>query len=198
MENKQSDMLKLAMNNGLVIGAVSIAISVIIWVTGMIESLGLFSSAFIGMLQLVIVVYLLLFFSKRYRDTLLSGKITFGQAFTFGVLLVVLSTIITSFYSYIFNRFIDPDYAQRIMTMMQDKTYAWMSSKGLPEDQIEEAMKKFEDKGIPSPIETLVTSLQFGFIGGTIMSLISSAIIKKNKTNPDAFDEAMEDVKTEE
>jgi len=198
MENKQSEMLKLAMNNGLIIGAVSIAISVIIWVTGLIENLGLFSSAFIGMLQLVIVVYLLLFFSKRYRDTLLSGKITFGQAFTFGVLLVLLSSVITSFYSYVFNRFIDPDYAQRIMTMLQDKTYAWMSGKGVPEDQIEEAMKKFEEKGIPTPIETLVSSLQFGLIGGTIMSLISSAIIKKNTNNPDAFDEAMEDVKTEQ
>jgi hypothetical protein len=82
--------------------------------------------------------------------------------------------------------------------MMQDKTYQFMSSKGVPEDQIESAMKKFEEKGIPSPLETLTASLQFGLIGGVFMSLISSAIVKKNINSEDAFDDAMEDVKTEE
>ncbi|MHB9143666.1 MAG: DUF4199 domain-containing protein, partial [Paludibacter sp.] len=123
---------------------------------------------------------------------------TFGQAFLLGLLIVVFSTIISSLYSYIFNKFIDPEYTQRLMTMMQDKTYQWMSSKGVPQDQIDSAMKKFEDKGIPSPIETLVTSMEFGLIGGAFMSLISSAIVKKNANNEDAFDEAMEEVKTEE
>jgi hypothetical protein len=84
------------------------------------------------------------------------------------------------------------------MTMMQDKTYQWMSGKGLSEDQINDAMKKFEAKGVPSPIETLITSMEFGLIGGAIMSLISSAIVKKNATSEDAFDEAMDEVKNEE
>jgi hypothetical protein len=59
-------------------------------------------------------------------------------------------------------------------------------------------MQKFEAKGVPSPIETLVTSLEFGLIGGAIMSLVSSAIVKKNVTNEDAFDEAMDEVNKEE
>ena len=79
--------------------------------------------------------------------------------------------------------------------MMQDKTYQYMTSKGVPENQIDQAMKSFEDRGIPSPLETLKSSLIFGIIGGAIMSLISSAIVKKNVKGEDAFDEAMEDVK---
>jgi hypothetical protein len=144
------------------------------------------------------MVFLLIYFTKSYRNNHLEGKISFSQAFTFGVLIVVCSSVISSLYSYIFNKFIDPEYMHRVMTMMQDKTYQFMTSKGVPDDQIEKAMKSFEDKGIPSPLETLKSSLIYGIIGGAIMSLISSAIVKKNTNSEDAFDEAMEEVKTEE
>lgn len=198
MEQHQTYPLKLSMTYGLYLGGISIFLSIIIWVTGLIENLGLFGSAFLGIIQLFIVVFALLYFTKLYRNNELNGKITYGQAFVFGVLVVVFSTILSSLYSYVFNRFIDPEYTQRIMTMLQEKTYQYMSSKGLSDDQIESAMQKFEEKGIPGPIETLISSIEFGLIGGAIMSLISSAIIKKNIQNEDAFDEAMEDVKTED
>lgn len=198
METQKTNSYKLAMTYGLYFGLISIILSVIIWATNFMEYLGLFGSVLLGVLQLVLMVFILIYFTKLYRNNELGGKITFGQAFVFGVLIVVFSTIISSLYSYIFNQFIDPDYAQRIMTMMQDKTYQWMSGKGLSQDQIDDAMRKFEAKGVPSPIETLITSMEFGLIGGAIMSLISSAIVKKNATNEDAFDEAMDEVKNEE
>ena len=198
MESQKTNSYKLAMTYGLYFGLISVILSVIIWATNFMDYLGLFGSVLLGILQLVLLVFLLIYFTKLYRNNELGGKITFGQAFVFGVLIVVFSTVISSLYSYIFNKFIDPDYAQRIMTMMQDKTYQWMSGKGVPEDQIDAAMQKFEAKGIPSPIETLIASMEFGLIGGAIMSLISSAIVKKNVTNEDAFDEAMDEVKNEE
>jgi hypothetical protein len=198
METQKTNSYKLAMTYGLYFGLISIILNVIIWATNLMEYLGLFGSVLLGVLQLVLMVFILIYFTKLYRNNELGGKITFGQAFVFGVLIVVFSTIISSLYSYIFNKFIDPDYAQRIMTMMQDKTYQWMSGKGLSQDQIDDAMQKFEAKGVPSPIETLITSMEFGLIGGAIMSLISSAIVKKNATNEDAFDEAMDEVKNEE
>lgn len=198
MEPQKNNSLKLSMTYGIYLAGVSIVISVLIWATNLLELLGLFGSSLIGIVQLAIIVILVLYFTKLYRNNQLEGKITFGQAFTFGVLIVVFSTIISSLYQYIFNKFIDPEYTHRVMTMMQDKTYQWMSGKGLTEEQIDSAMKKFEDKGIPSPLEALKSSMIFGLIGGAIMSLISSAIVKKNVTNEDAFDEAMEEVKTDE
>lgn len=198
METQKTNSYKLAMTYGLYFGLISIILSVIIWATNFMEVLGLFGSFLLGILQLVLMVFILIYFTKLYRNNELGGKITYGQAFIFGVLIVVFSTIISSLYSYVFNQFIDPDYAQRIMTMMQDKTYQWMSGKGLSQDQIDSAMQKFEAKGVPSPLETLITSMEFGLIGGAIMSLISSAIVKKNVTSEDAFDEAMDEVKNEE
>jgi len=198
MEPQQTNALKLSMTYGIYLAGITILLSIIIWATNLLEFLGLIGSSLIGIVQLVVMVMLLIYFTKLYRNNQLDGKISFSQAFVFGVLIVVCSSVISSLYNYIFNKFIDPDYTHRIMTMMQDKTYQFMTSKGLSEDQIDSAMKNFEDKGIPSPIETLKSSLIFGLIGGAIMSLISSAIVKKNVTSEDAFDEAMEDVKTEE
>ncbi len=198
MEEQQTTRMKLTMTYGIYLAAISIVISLFIWATSLIEHLGLFGSAFIGAFQFVLVAFLLVYFTKRYRDILFDGKITFGQAFTFGVMLVVFSSVISALYSYILNKYIDPDYMHRVMAMIQDKTYQMLSNQGLSQDQIDATMVKFEQKGIPSPMETLVSSLQGGIIGGAIMSLISSAIVKKNVKGEDAFDEAMEDVKTEE
>jgi uncharacterized membrane protein (DUF485 family) len=200
MEEQQTTRMKLTMTYGIYLAGISIASSLIIWATGLIERMGLYGSALIGLLQFIVLAFLLVYFTKRYRDILFDGKITFGQAFTFGVLLIVFSSVISALYSYILNKYIDPEYMQRVMTMLQDKTYQLLANNGIPQDQIDAQMAKFEQKVIPSPMETLITSLQGGVIGGAIMSLISSAIVKKNVKDggEDAFDEAMEDVKTED
>lgn len=198
MEQQPNTKLKVTMTYGIYLAAISIVMSLIIWATSLIEHMGLFGSAFIGVFQLVMLAFLLVYFTKRYRDTMFDGRITFGQAFSFGVMLIVFSSVISSLYSFILNKYIDPDYMHRVMTMIQDKTYQMLSNSGLSQDQIDAQMSKFEEKGIPTPIETLVSSLEGGLIGGAIMSLISSAIVKKNVKGEDAFDEAMEDIKTEE
>ena len=200
MEEQHTTKLKLTMTYGIYLAGISIVLSLIIWAAGLIERLGLYGTALIGLLQIILLAYLLVYYTKRYRDTLFDGKITFGQAFTFGVLLVVFSSIISSLFSYILNKYIDPEYSQRVMTMIQDKTYQLLANSGLSQDQIDAQMASLESREIPSPMETLITSLQSGVIGGAIMSLISSAIVKKNVKDggEDAFDEAMEDVKTED
>ena len=83
------------------------------------------------------------------------------------------------------------------MTNMQEKVYNMMASKGVPDAQIEEAIDKMQAKGTLTPLQVLKQSVIFGLIGGSIMSLISSAIVKKNKNNDDAFDETMEKIETE-
>lgn len=196
MEQKSTIMFKSAMNSGLVLALVSILVSVIIWATALMEKLGLFATAGVGLFSLLITVIMLIILTKRYRDNSLNGVISFKDAFVFGVFVVVLSTIISALYSYIFNNFIDPGYQERILTSMQDKLYQFMSAKGVPEDQIEQTIDQMQAKGTPTPMEVLTQSVIFGIIGGTIMSLISSAIVKKK--NEDAFDEAMDEIKSEE
>ena len=198
MEQKSIMRYKVAMNAGLILAVISILFAVVAWVTNLVENLGLMANAMMVLFSLLITVIMLVILTKNYRDKHLGGEINFKEAFFFGVLVVILSTVIASLYSYIFNTFIDPGYQDRIMLSMQDKLYQFMSGNGVPEDQIEAALSQMENTKTPSPMQVLGSSVISGFIGGTIMSLISSAIIKKKRKDEDAFEEAMEEVKSED
>lgn len=196
MEQK-SPLFKASMNAGIILAAVSILLNVIIWVTNLMESMGLFASIGLALIMLLVTVVMLVVLTKRYRINYLNNTIDFKEAFFFGLLVVLFSTIIGSLYQYVFHNFIDPSYQERIMTNMQEKVYNMMASKGVPDAQIEEAIDKMQAKGTLTPLQVLKQSVIFGLIGGSIMSLISSAIVKKNKNNDDAFDETMEKIETE-
>ena len=198
MEENNSSPLKMALTYGIYMAIISIIVTLVVWATSLIETLGLMGSSIIAFINLIITVTLLVIFTKLYRDNLLEGKITFGKAFTFGLLIVICSSLITGVFSYILYKFIDPGYMERIMTVVQEKTYQMLANKGLSEDQIDAAMRAFEEKGVPTPMQSVQSALLGGLIGGSIMSLISSAIVKKNTQKEDAFEEAMEEVKNDE
>ncbi|RLD37696.1 MAG: hypothetical protein DRI74_06025 [Bacteroidetes bacterium] len=181
MENKVSPF-KPALNNGIILGIVSIFISVIIWIAGLMESMGFAGSFYILMFNLTITVVLLVVFTKSYRDNLLDRKITFGKAFVFAFLVVIVSVILSAIYNYIFNTFIDPDYVQRLMLSMQDKTVAMLENSGAGDEAIDAMLAKFEEQGIPSVLKQVQQALIGGIVGGAFMALISSAIIKKDNT----------------
>lgn len=196
MEQK-STFWKSAMTYGIYLALINIVVALVIWAGGLLEKMGFMGFIVIFVVNFAIMITFLIISTKKHRDNELDGNITYGQAFVFGLVVVVASTVISGLFSYILNKFIDPDYTHRIMTAIQEKTLNWMSSKGVSQDQIDATLSKFEEKGIPTAFESLRQNLLSGFIGGSILSLISSAIVKK-KTNEDAFEEAMDDIKSEE
>jgi len=195
--SSENSPIKLALTNGIFYALIVISIQLLIWATALLERSGLFTSFLILFLQLGILVYFLIYCTKKYRDVNLGGRITFGQAFVYALLIVVCSSIITGLYSYILNKYIDPDYTQRLITSMQEKTYQFMANQGVPEDQIEEAMIKFEEQPVQTPLETLKSAIMSGVIGGSIVSLITSLIVKKN-SGGDTFEESMSEINSEE
>lgn len=189
---------KLELTYGIFFALISIIINLIIWATGLMEKGGLMTTFFISLFQLGILVIFLLYCTKSYRDNLLRGKITFGQAFLFALIIVIFSSVITGFYTFIFNKFIDPEFMSRVMQAIQDKTYQFMANQGVPEDQIEQAMLKFEEQTPQSAVDTMISSLTSGLIGGSIIALITSAIVKKNTGRSNDFEDAMSGLKSEE
>lgn len=177
MEQKSSILLKSSLTYGLYTALISIFISVVIWAGGLMESMGIFGSAIIGVLSLVISFVVMLIFTKNYRNKEFGGYISFSEAFKFAILLTVVSTIILVIYNFIFHSYIAPDYMENLMAAMQQKTLAFMESKGVPDSSIDQAMEKFEE--IPTIAKTLRQTAISGLIGGTIISLIVSAIVKK-------------------
>lgn len=193
----ENSPLKLALTNGIYYAIIVILIQLTIWATALIEKTGFLTSFLILFLNLGILIFFLLYCTKKYRDNSLDGKITFGQAFVYALMIVVFSSVITGLYQYILNRYIDPEYAKRMLTAVQEKTYQFMVNHGVPDDQIDAAMVKFEDQPVPSAFEALKSALLSGVILGSVISLITSAIVKKN-ANLDNYQEAMSELNSEE
>lgn len=181
MEEKSASIWKSSLTYGLYLGLISIVISVVIWAGGLMESMGLFGSAIIGLLSFVITFLLLLFFTKAFRNKEMNGIISFKQAFQFAILVIFFSVIISTIYNYIFHTLIDPEYMQNLMAVMQQKTMDYMQKVGAPEAQIEKTLEKFSE--IPTIWKTLRQGIIFGLIGGSILALIVAAIVKKKEAS---------------
>lgn len=176
---------KSVLTYGAYLAVISILISVVIWAGNIMESLGIWAGSLIGLVNLVILVVLLVIFTKAYRNKYLDGYISFKDAFVFGLLVVIFSTIISSVYTFIFNSFIDPGYTERIMLAMQTKTVEMLESKGMSQDIIDQTISKFQEKGIPTAFKQAWQGVLFGSIFGAIMALISAAIAKKKNEDSD-------------
>lgn len=125
--------------------------------------------------MLVLLILFTVAYRKKYFDNVLSYK----NAFLFGFLVVIVSVVLGAVYNYIFHKFIDPGYLERIMLVMQQKTMEMLQNQGMSDDQIELAMRRFEEQGATSVAKTIRQSIIGGVIGGAIMALISAAIAKK-------------------
>ncbi|WP_319265463.1 DUF4199 domain-containing protein [uncultured Draconibacterium sp.] len=177
MEQNSSPLLKSSLTYGIYVALISILLQVIIWAGGLMESMGMFGSAILGIVSIIISFVVLFIFTKNYRNKEFGGYISFAEAFKFAMLVSIVSTVILIIYTYIFHNFIAPDYLENLMASMQQKTMEFMESRGVPEASIDQALAQFEE--VPSMAKTLRQSALSGLIGGAIISLIVAAIVKK-------------------
>lgn len=183
MEQK-STFWKTAALYGLYLGIVLTLFYVILYVLG--QSLNK-SLALISYPLLAIGITMA---QINYRDRELNGTISYGQSVGFGVALMFFVGIITTLYNLIIFK-TDPSLIEQAKTMQEEA----MLQKGMSEDQIEAAMSITSKMFTPGWMA--IMGLFGSVIIGTIISLITSIFVKR-QPNIDAFDEAMEDVKTEE
>jgi len=166
MENKPS-MLQHTMTWGAITGVVLILYSLILYVTNQTynQALGLLSYGFL--------IAGILIGSFAYRDKVMGGTISYGNAFLTGLLITIFAGILSSFFSFILVRYIDPGMIEQAIAKTEEK----MLNKGLNEDQIELAIERSR-KYIGSPITVIIGMFFFSLIG-TAISLITAAIVKK-------------------
>ena len=180
MEKKVS-VWQATLNYGILFGLLLIIYSVVLYMFNIIPVGFTKLSLLLLVVNLAIYFFALWFFTKSYRNDILGGYIDYGKAFLFGLLIVAFSSILMAIYNYIFNAFIDPDYVQRVTDATQEWTREWMSSKGVPQSQIDITMEKMESKSLPTPLKSALQGILGGVIFGAIVSLITSAIVKKKK-----------------
>ena len=167
MEEKNTSVFYNGLIWGVIIGLVSVIYSVLLYV---------FDQALnrtLGYLSLLILLGGLAYSMYYFRESVREGILSFGTAFGFGVVVVVTAGIIGQIYSYLLFTVIDPGLQDKMLEMAMDK----MMEKGVPEDQIDQAMnitKKFM-----SPVFLAISGLVSTAIMGSILSVISAAIFKR-------------------
>ena len=104
------------------------------------------------------------------------GFISYGQGLGVGTLMSAISGLISNFFSMAYMKFIDPTITDQIMK----KAVEDMEKKGMPDEQIDQAMEMA--KMFMNPGAMFVLGLLGTILVGFIMSLIIAAIVKKDKS----------------
>ncbi len=169
MENKNTSLFVNALIWGAIVGLVSVVYSVILYMLD--QTL----NTVLGYLGFIIIIAGLAIAMKSYRDNVLDGILPFGKAFGFGVLIVLISAVVTGIYGYLLYTVIDPDLMGKVMDVQTEK----MLERGLSEDQVEQALEV--SKRFMKPAFMFITGLITSLLVGVVLSLIIAAIFKKEE-----------------
>ena len=122
---------------------------------------------------LAAIIYLA---TKARRDNS-GGFISYGQGLGTGVGVAFFASILVAFYTYVFFNFIDAEMLEEMILRAEDQMY----DQGMPDDQVEIAMEYTRKFMLPGPMAAMVV-LSYTIVG-FIISLITSAILKKEDTS---------------
>lgn len=183
MEQK-STFWRTAAMYGLYVGVVITLFSVILYVAGQSQN------TYLAMLSYPLMAIGIIIAQINYRDKELGGAISYGHAVGFGTALMLFVGIISALYALIIFK-VDPTLVDQIRIAQEEG----LLQRGLTEEQIEASMAMTSKMMTPGWMS--ISALFGSVLIGTIISLVTSIFVKR-QPNVDAFDEAMEDVKTEE
>ncbi len=172
MANNKNVMWKNAMTHGAILGAVLVVYSVILYVLDVNVYNPKGSAKYWSYLNYLLIAVGLFIAQKNYRDSVLSGVITYSKSLGYGVWVGVFASVITTFYSVIFIKFIDPG----VMEYIFDITEQQMIDKGLAEAEITKAMEM--TRKVTFPMMIIGGLITYAFIS-FVLSLITSIFVKK-------------------
>lgn len=169
MENKPSTAI-VSLGYGVIIALAIIVFSLILFLLNLAKGSGL------EYLSYLILLAGLFLAQINFRNKYQGGFITYGKAFTLGMLTSIFLSVIMGIYTYIFFQYIDPGAMEEAMTIAEQK----MMDQGLSDMQIEQGMaiaRKFQSVGMYT-----VFAIVGNFLIGMILSLITAIFVKKEDT----------------
>ncbi|MDR7132147.1 cbb3-type cytochrome oxidase subunit 3 [Algoriphagus sp. 4150] len=181
MEVQQSPF-QAAIKPGLTIGLVSLAI---IFLAYFVNS-SLLASGWFGFVSLVISAALVIYFGSQYRNEQ-GGFMTFGTAFNFSFISLVISALIGTIGMILLLLVVDPSLPQVLaditfQTALDTMEKFGASADSLPPEQLEEMRKATLDS---YTIIGQLKGLGFILIFYAIVALILGAILKKRDKSLD-------------
>jgi uncharacterized membrane protein YfcA len=169
MEN-QVDSKGIIVNNGVILGVVTVLISLVVYAMGM----HLDPHWSISLISGVLFIALIVLGIKKYKEGN-GGFLSWGQGVKIGVGIAILAALIGAIYNYIFMNIIEPEFMTQIMEIQTQK----LIDQGMSEEQIEatnEMGKAFQGPAIMAAFGIIGSA-----IGGFVVAAIAAAIMKKSE-----------------
>ena len=166
MEEKVS-VWKANLTNGLILGLISVVYALVMYFLDLTLNK---TQSYLLLLVLIVILYFML---KSYRDNYLHGYIKYGQSVGAGVVIFLYYSIISAIFAYLLYKFIDNGLIEKQIAMAEEM----MAQRGTPQQAIDAAVK-FQRKIMIPEIMAPVSIINNMFMG-TIISILVSIFIKK-------------------
>ena len=169
MDNKNVSLQPIAVKYGAILAAISIAIFLIGAISKNPEIGGFW-------LEVLILTGGILLAHREYKKKG-DGFMSYGTGLGLGTLVTVVSSVISAVFSYIYTKFVNPDYLEEMKQLQIEA----MEREGLSEEQMDMGLQIMEYFSQPELLAVIgiLSTVFFGFI----LSLIVSAFTKKD--NPE-------------
>ena len=171
-EQTKTPFLKPALIYGAIYGFASILLSVIFYL------LNLQFKTWPQLVSIVVIIVVLVYTLKAYRDEYLGGFASFGQLLLMALGIAVVATILSTIYQLILVNYIDPDYLEKSQQFIYER---YANDSRFSEAQIDMMMERMDNSGGMGRL--IRRSLIWGTVVTFILGMIVSAFIKKEK-NP--------------
>ncbi len=181
MEERQTPF-QAAVKPGLTIGLVSLAVTYLAY---FIDS-SLLGSAWFGFVAIVIFFVLIIYFGKQYRSEL-GGFMSFGTAFNFSFVTMIVSGIVGLIGQILLFQVIDPSLPQVLSDLAFENSMKMMESFGQNPDSLPPAtLDEIRESTANSfSLGGQLKNFGYGLIFYAIIALILAAILKKRDKSLD-------------
>ncbi len=178
MENVNSTS-KPAVQAGVILGLVSVVLTFVFYFI----NAELLTSWKYSVPSLILSLALLFYFGKQFRNAE-GGFLSFGKAFNFSFIVLIVSSLISTIGLFLLMNVVDPNLPSVLADTMSETMVETMEKFGqsMPSDQIDEMRQGMLDAYSPFG---LLKSFGITLLGSAIIALIFGAILKKSDPSLD-------------
>jgi hypothetical protein len=167
-----------AVKTGLIGGLILVVYALIGNMTGFSIPSSIVGSVLVGLLSIVFVILIGVYAVRQHRNNELKGSISFGRAFLVALVALVVAGLIGSAFNILYMTVIDPNYAETVMSKMEEM----FSNFGMDESMMETQLEATRNRLTTSAM--LKNGLLWGNVINAVIAVIIAAIMKRK---PAAF-----------
>ena len=164
---------------GFVGGLMFIGFYIVTALTGWVTD----KSTFVSVINVVVVSGIFTFVAHKtittQRDVGQNGIITFGEGFGSTMIAVLVSVALSTIFSYVFMKFIDPSIVEKMKEVSMEALQN-ADLQGADIDEAEEMMNKIISPGLIASSEFFIR-----LIWGAVIGVLVAAVLPKNKPQID-------------